>query len=89
MPHKQPTNKKTRITIRIDDETLDWFRARAAQTAGGSYQTIINNALREYVQNSEQPLEETLRRVLREELASLGPAQLSPATFKSNTRLPR
>jgi uncharacterized protein (DUF4415 family) len=59
---------KTRITIRIDDDTLAWFRARAHAAGGGSYQTLINAALREYVASKEEPLEKTLRRVLREEL---------------------
>ncbi|MEG5141132.1 hypothetical protein QUB52_29455, partial [Microcoleus sp. A6-C6] len=35
---------------------------------GGNYQTLINEALRQYIQQSSEPLEETLRRVVREEL---------------------
>ncbi len=60
---------KTRITIRLDDDILDWFRAQVNAAGGGNYQTLINNALREYVQQRKEPLEETLRRVVREELA--------------------
>jgi len=59
---------KTRITIRIDDELLQWFRKQAHAAGGGSYQTLINAALREYVGSKKEPLEATLRRVLREEL---------------------
>jgi len=59
---------KTRITIRIDDELLEWFRKQVHAAGGGSYQTLINAALREYVQAKREPLEATLRRVLREEL---------------------
>ena len=59
---------KTRITIRIDDELLQWFRKQAHAARGGSYQTLINAALREYVGSKKEPLEATLRRVLREEL---------------------
>jgi hypothetical protein len=59
---------KTRITIRIDDDVLDWFRAQAHQAGGGSYQTLINDALRRFIHLQEQDLEGTLRRVLREEL---------------------
>jgi uncharacterized protein (DUF4415 family) len=59
---------KTRITIRIDDDVLEWFRARAHEAGGASYQTLINRALREHVAASGEPLEVTLRRVLREEL---------------------
>ena len=59
---------KTRITIRIDDDLLDWFRRQVNEMGGGNYQTLINHALREYVQRQEEPLEEILRRVVREEL---------------------
>ena len=63
-----PEVGKTRITIRLDNEVLDWFRAAAHKAGGGSYQTMINRALREYIASVSEPLEETLRRVLREEL---------------------
>ena len=59
---------KTRITIRIDQEVLDWFKEQVNRAGGGNYQTLINAALREHVMSSEEPLEDTLRRVLREEL---------------------
>lgn len=61
---------KTRITIRIDDDVLDWFREQVHDAGGGNYQTLINLALREHVQKSKEALEDTLRRVLREELAN-------------------
>jgi uncharacterized protein (DUF4415 family) len=57
---------KTRITIMLDNDMLEAFRARAEEQGMG-YQTFINLALREYL--SRRPVdEETLRRVLREEL---------------------
>jgi len=59
---------KTRITIRLDDDVLEWFRQEVHRAGGGNYQTLINNVLREYVHGRREPLEETLRRVLREEL---------------------
>jgi uncharacterized protein (DUF4415 family) len=62
---------KTRITIRLDDEILDWFRSRVHEAGGGNYQTLINQALREYIEHRTEPLEDTLRRVLREELRSV------------------
>jgi len=60
---------KTRITIRIDDEILDWFRDRVNAAGGGNYQTLMNDALREYIRRSEDSIEEKLRHVVREELA--------------------
>ncbi len=62
---------KTRITIRLDDDILEWFRSEVNALGGGNYQTLINNALREYIQHRREPLEEILRRVLREELHKL------------------
>jgi len=59
---------KTRITIRLDDDVLDWFRQEVHKAGGGNYQTLINTVLREYIQDRREPLEDTLRRVLREEL---------------------
>lgn len=59
---------KTRITIRIDTEILDWFRNQVEQAGGGSYQTMINAALREHIQHQNEPLEQILRRVIRQEL---------------------
>jgi hypothetical protein len=59
---------KTRITIRIDDDILQWFRDQVHKAGGGSYQTLINDALRSFAESVEPNLEDTLRRVLREEL---------------------
>ena len=59
---------KTRITIRIDDDILAWFRALVHKQGGGNYQTLINDALRQHTQGKHESLEETLRRVLKEEL---------------------
>ena len=62
---------KTRITIMLDDDVLDAFRARA-ESAGAGYQTLINLVLREAISGAkakDKPLTvATLRRVLREEL---------------------
>ncbi len=63
---------KTRITIRLDDDVLEWFRGQVDAAGGGNYQTLINAALREHMNRSDEPLEEVLRRVLREELDRSG-----------------
>ena len=59
---------KTRITIRLDDEVVEWFKAEVEAAGGGNYQTRINAALKAHIARSQEPLEATLRRVLREEL---------------------
>jgi uncharacterized protein (DUF4415 family) len=61
--------RKERITIRLDTDILDYFRDLVERAGGGNYQTSINNALRAYIKGGQKPtLEETLRRVIREEL---------------------
>lgn len=67
-PVVQPSRGKTRITIRLDTEILDWFRQAVDVAGGGSYQTLMNDVLKEYIEAKRESLEETLRRVLREEL---------------------
>ena len=59
---------KSRITIRLDDDVLGWFRNQVDDAGGGSYQNLINQALRAYIERSQEPLEAILRRVVREEL---------------------
>ncbi len=57
---------KTRITIMVDEDVLQSFRQRAKEQGVG-YQTLINLALREHL--GRRPVDEqTLRRILREEL---------------------
>ena len=62
---------KTRITIRIDTDLLNWFREQVDNAGGGNYQTLINDALREHIHNKDDVLENTLRRVIHEELQVL------------------
>ena len=63
---------KTPITIRLDDEVLNWFRECVNQAGGGNYQSLMNAALREHIRRTDEPLEATLCRVLREELRRKG-----------------
>ena len=60
---------KARITIRLDQDILEWFKNKVHEAGGGNYQTLINQALREYIQHRDGLLVETLRRVIKEELA--------------------
>ena len=57
---------KTRITIMLDNDLLLTFRAKA-DAEGIGYQTLINRTLRQAA--GSRPIDEdTLRRILREEL---------------------
>jgi uncharacterized protein (DUF4415 family) len=67
-PEPEPAGK-TRITIRLDEDLVDHFLKEAGAYGGAvGYQTLINQALRQHVEGKAPKLEETLRRVLREEL---------------------
>ncbi len=68
----QSAKGKTRITIRIDDDIIEWFRQQVHNAGGGNYQTLINMALRDDMNSKREPLEDTLRHVIREELSAYG-----------------
>ena len=59
---------KTRITIRLDNDIIEWFRSQVESKGGGNYQTMINNALGEYISNRGEAFEEIIRRVVQEEV---------------------
>lgn len=60
---------KTRITIRLDDELVDYFLKEADRSGGKvGYQTLINDALRQFIEGKAPKFEETLRRIVREEI---------------------
>jgi uncharacterized protein (DUF4415 family) len=67
-PVLKPPPGKTRVTIRLDDDVLDWFRQQVDDAGGGNYQTMINEALRNFMHRKQESLETTLRRVIRDEL---------------------
>ena len=64
-----PEPGKTRITIRLDNQILDHFRNRVHQMGGGSYQTLINEALREHIRRGS--IEAAVRRAVRKEIRGL------------------
>lgn len=59
---------KVRLTIRLDEDVVAWFRTQVEDAGGGNYQSLINEALRNHIARTREPLEETLRRVIREEI---------------------
>ncbi len=63
-----PSGNKVRITIRLDRDIIEWFKSRVEESGGGNYQTLLNNALHEYITNRDETIEKVLRRVVREEL---------------------
>ena len=61
---------KQRITIRLDPDIIQWFKDKVR--GGGNYQSLVNEALRQHVERQGEPLEDTLRRVIREEIQATG-----------------
>ncbi len=59
---------KIRITIRLDGDIIEYFKKQVNDAGGGNYQTLMNDALRNYIQAETESLEATLRKVIREEL---------------------
>ena len=71
IPAEPESEGKTRITIRLDHDIVDRFFEMAEQSGGATgYQTLINAALREYLDGKAPKFEDTLRRIIREELKS-------------------
>lgn len=71
LPPESEPEGKMRITIRLDQDIVDRF-FRMAEESGGAigYQTLINAALREYLDGKAPRFEDALRRIIREELNS-------------------
>lgn len=67
----QAVPNKVRITVRLDADIVQWFKDEVHQAGGGSYQSLLNMALRQYIDSKKEPLEDTLRRVIREELQAV------------------
>ena len=63
-----PDPNKTRITIRLDTDIVEHFKKQVIDAGGGNYQTLINNALRQFIEADDIALEKRLRKIIREEL---------------------
>ena len=69
----QPDPGKTKISIRLDNTVIEFFRASVDRAGGGNYQTLINDALLEHIHRRS-----TLDGgCAREELAPYGDARAS------------
>ncbi len=63
------TPGKTRITIRLDNDVIEHFQHMVDRAGGGNYQTLINDALREFIRGAR--LEAVVRRAVREEVKAV------------------
>lgn len=79
---------KTKISIRLDNTILQYFRAAVDKAGGGNYQTLINEALLEYVH--QRSTLDIVRQVVREELAPYGGGRRSnSAVHRTGVRVAR
>ena len=69
----KPEPGKTKISIRLDNTVLEYFRDLVDKAGGGNYQTLINDALLEHVHRRSTL--DVVRQVVREELAPYGAGQ--------------
>ena len=84
----RPEPGKTKISIRLDNTILDYFRGVVDKAGGGNYQTLINEALVEYVHRRSTL--DVVRQVMREELAPYGGGRTSnSAAHRTSARLAR
>ena len=58
---------KTKISIRLDNSVIEYFRGVVEQAGSGGYQTLINGALAAYIQ--QRSMLDAVRQVVREELS--------------------
>ena len=66
-----PEPGKTKISIRIDNTVIDYFRTQVERAGAGNYQTLMNDALVACIQ--QRSVIDAVRQVLREERASPRP----------------
>ena len=76
-PVVPPTPGKTRITIRLDNDVIEHFQATVDRAGGGNYQTLINDALREYIRGAR--LEAVVRKAVRDEVKTARQALIKTA----------
>jgi uncharacterized protein (DUF4415 family) len=83
----KPEPGKTKISIRLDNRVLEYFRNRVERNGAGNYQTLINEALLEHIHGSVTV--DVVRRAVREELAPYGLAGRSNTALRPRRRIRR
>ncbi len=83
----KPEPGKTKISIRLDNTVLDYFKNLVDKAGSGNYQTLINDALLEHVHGRSTL--DVVRQVMREELAPYGAVRRSSSTLRRTRSAPR
>jgi uncharacterized protein (DUF4415 family) len=63
--------QQTRVTISFDADVLKWFEQQAQNAGGRSYQSLMNIALREYIERQKITNKKSRRRARPQELATV------------------
>lgn len=84
-PVVKPEPGKTKISIRLDNAVLDYFRKQVERTGGGNYQSLINEALRAHIQH-ESILGSVRDAVKQEVSASLDKLRASLASERKRSK---
>jgi hypothetical protein len=69
-----------KISIRLDNAVLEYFRTLVDKAGGGNYQTLINDALLEHIRRRSTL--DVVRQVVREELGAYRAARGSSSTLQ-------
>ncbi len=83
----KPEPGKAKISIRLDNTVLKYFRSVVDKAGGGNYQTLINDALREHVHHRSTI--DVVRQAVREELAPYGVGRRSKMALQRTGRARR
>ena len=70
---------KTKISIRIDNAVIAYFRTQVERAGSGNYQTLMNDALLAFIQ--QRSVIDAVRQVVREELST--PPRAKPRQARS------
>ena len=79
-PVVKPEPGKMKISIRLDNAVLEYFRTLVDKAGGGNYQTLINDALLEHIHRRSTL--DVVRQVVREELGAYRAARGSSSTLR-------
>lgn len=63
-----PSGQTSCITIRLDNDVLNWFRQQAHQAGSSDYEAIVNDALRQHIEQQNESFHDSVSRILRQEL---------------------
>ena len=83
-PVVKPEPGKTKISIRLDNAVLEYFRAVVGRAGGGNYQSLINDALLTHIH--QRSMLEAVRQVVKEELPGVGARRVSTTGSTSTAR---